>query len=199
MENKNKVSSKIIEIETSIKLLEYLKRNNTIDDGMYNFCINKLLNKIEFENQNTFEGNAKEKLLCLLKNVNDDTLCLTDDSELSIDALDGFPGVLTARWSNLDNHTKNLELNKMLDKCKNRNATFTTVIAIGDKNLINIVRYDIRGKIVKKARGNNGFGFDEIFELENGKTLAELNIEEKNDISSRRHALEKIKDFIVNL
>ena len=49
MESINKVPSKIIEIETSIKLLEYLKRNNTIDDGMYNFCINKLLNKIELE------------------------------------------------------------------------------------------------------------------------------------------------------
>lgn len=49
MENKNKVPSKIIEIKTSIKLLEYLKRENTIDDGMYNFCINKLLNKIELE------------------------------------------------------------------------------------------------------------------------------------------------------
>ena len=49
MENINKVPSKIIEIETSIKLLEYLKRENNIDDGMYNFCINKLLNKIELE------------------------------------------------------------------------------------------------------------------------------------------------------
>ena len=49
MENINKIPSKIIEIETSIKLLEYLKRKNIIDDGMYNFCINKLLNKIEFE------------------------------------------------------------------------------------------------------------------------------------------------------
>ena len=49
MENINKIPSKIIEIETSIKLLEYLKRENTIDDGMYNFCINKLLNKIELE------------------------------------------------------------------------------------------------------------------------------------------------------
>ena len=49
MENENKVPSKIIEIETSIKLLEYLKRNNIIDDRMYNFCINKLLNKIEIE------------------------------------------------------------------------------------------------------------------------------------------------------
>ena len=49
MENKNKVPSKIIEIETSIKLLEFLKRENTIDDGMYNFCINRLINKIELE------------------------------------------------------------------------------------------------------------------------------------------------------
>lgn len=49
MENINKAPSKIIEIETSIKLLEYLKQRNIIDDGMYNFCINKLLNKIEIE------------------------------------------------------------------------------------------------------------------------------------------------------
>lgn len=49
MENINKVPSKIIEIETSIKLLEYLKRKNIIDDGMYNFCINILMNKIELE------------------------------------------------------------------------------------------------------------------------------------------------------
>ena len=49
MENENKIPSKIIEKETSIKLLEYLKRNNTINDRMYNFCINKLLNKIEIE------------------------------------------------------------------------------------------------------------------------------------------------------
>ena len=49
MENINKIPSRIVEIETSIKLLEYLKRRNIIDDGMYNFCINKLLNKIEIE------------------------------------------------------------------------------------------------------------------------------------------------------
>ena len=49
MENINKVPSKIIEIETSIKLLEYLKRKSVIDDGMYNFCINKLIRKLEIE------------------------------------------------------------------------------------------------------------------------------------------------------
>lgn len=49
MEDINRISSKIIEIEASIKLFEYLKRNNTIDDGMYNYCINKYINKIELE------------------------------------------------------------------------------------------------------------------------------------------------------
>ena len=49
MENINKVPSKIIEIETSIKLLEYLKKKSVIDDGMYNFCINRLMSKIELE------------------------------------------------------------------------------------------------------------------------------------------------------
>lgn len=49
MANINKVPSKIIEIETSIKLLEYLKRKSVIDDGMYNFCINRLMSKIELE------------------------------------------------------------------------------------------------------------------------------------------------------
>lgn len=49
MENISKIPSKIIEIETSIKLLEYLKRENTIDDGMYNFCINKLINRLTLE------------------------------------------------------------------------------------------------------------------------------------------------------
>jgi len=49
MKNEKKVPYKIIELEASIKLIEYLKRENTIDDGMYNFCINKLLNKIEIE------------------------------------------------------------------------------------------------------------------------------------------------------
>ena len=51
MEDKNIIPSKIIELETSIKLLEYLKRNSVIDDGMYNFCINRLIGKLELEKQ----------------------------------------------------------------------------------------------------------------------------------------------------
>ena len=61
MVNINKVPSKIIEIETSIKLLEYLKRKSVIDDGMYNFCINRLMNKIELE-KNRIDDEYKNDL-----------------------------------------------------------------------------------------------------------------------------------------
>ena len=60
MENINKVPSKIIEIETSIKLLEYLKRKSVIDDGMYNFCINKLIGKLELEKSKVDENYINE-------------------------------------------------------------------------------------------------------------------------------------------
>ena len=67
MENKNKVPSRIIEIETSIKLLEYLKRKSVIDDGMYNYCINKLVRKIEIEknkiDDNYMENDSNYKIL----------------------------------------------------------------------------------------------------------------------------------------
>ena len=57
----------------------------------------------------------------------------------------------------------------------------------------------IEGYVANELRGNNGFGFDEIFELENGKTLAELTQDEKNEISARKIALEQIKKEINNL
>ena len=67
MENKNIIPSKIIELETSIKLLEYLKRNSVIDDGMYNFCINKLIGKLELDkskiDDNYINENSNYKIL----------------------------------------------------------------------------------------------------------------------------------------
>ena len=60
MEDKNIVPSKIIELETSIKLLEHLKRNNVIDDGMYNFCVNKLIGKLELEKSKIDENYINE-------------------------------------------------------------------------------------------------------------------------------------------
>ena len=60
MEDKNIIPSKIIELETSIKLLEHLKRNSVIDDGMYNFCINKLIGKLELEKSKIDENYINE-------------------------------------------------------------------------------------------------------------------------------------------
>lgn len=69
-----------------------------------------------------------------------------------------------------------------------------------------VARGEVNGNIAKEKRGNNGFGFDEIFELENGKTLAELTSKEKNEISSRKIALENLKyqlkgnkNYIINI
>ena len=158
----------------------------------------KLNKKIELiEDKETFKENAIEKVKCLVNQIDVDELCLADDSGLSIDALDGFPGVYTARWMDADDHTKNLELIKKLDGISNRNAKYTTAIAIADKKMINVIESHLEGEITKEPRGNNGFGFDEILQIENGKTLAELSMEEKNEISSRKKALEEIKNFIM--
>ena len=92
----------------------------------------------------------------------------------------------------------------IIEKLKNvpkekRMIKFITAMAISDgNNTISSVEY-IEGYVAEYVRGDNGFGFDEIFELENGKTLAELSEEEKNEISARRKALEGLKNKIKNI
>ena len=77
-----------------------------------------------------------------------------------------------------------------------RTAKVVCSIAYVDKKNEYVVEGIIKGRISYQKRGNNGFGFDSIFELENGKTLAELKDYEKNDVSSRKIALEKLKEFL---
>lgn len=152
------------------------------------------------ENQMTFSENAREKVNCLYQEIGDDYICIGDDSGISIDALDGFPGVHTARWMNADDHMKNLELLKRLENVpKNkRQCHYTTVIAIKGKEIDKIFEYTLDGIISLNVRGNNGFGFDEIFELPNGKTLAEITMKEKLELSSRRKALDMAIEYLKN-
>lgn len=152
------------------------------------------------ENQMTFSENAKEKVNCLYQEIGDDYICIGDDSGISIDALDGFPGVHTARWMNADDHMKNLELLKRLENVpKNRRQChYTTVIAIKGKEIDKIFEYTLDGIISLNVRGNNGFGFDEIFELPNGKTLAEITMKEKLELSPRRKALDMAIEYLKN-
>lgn len=152
------------------------------------------------ENQMTFSENAREKVNCLYQEIGDDYICIGDDSGISIDVLDGFPGVHTARWMNADDHMKNLELLKRLENVpKNkRQCHYTTVIAIKGKEIDKIFEYTLDGIISLNVRGNNGFGFDEIFELPNGKTLAEITMKEKLELSPRRKALDMAIEYLKN-
>lgn len=156
--------------------------------------------KIEVnEDKNSFKDNALQKVVELSKQLGEGYICIGDDSGISIDALDGFPGLHTARWMDADDHTKNLALLEKMAGIKKERRTchYTTAIAIADANISNCCEYVLDGYISEQCRGENGFGFDEIFELENGKTLAELSSEEKYQISPRKKALEKIYNIIL--
>ena len=160
----------------------------------------KLNKKLEVnEDADSFKGNALQKVTELAKQLDENIIVMGDDSGISIDALNGFPGIHTQRWMDADDHTKNLAL---LEKLKDvpedlRTCHYTTAIAIADKNISNVVEYSLDGKVTREPIGTNGFGFDEIFKLDNGKTLAELTSEEKYAISPRKRALEEIKKFFV--
>ena len=153
------------------------------------------------EDGKTFEENALKKAREVFKITNMPSIA--DDSGLCIDSLKGFPGINTARFLG-DNATDDDRNNYILEKMKDKNdneriAKVICSIAYVDNKNEYIVEGVIKGRIAYKKRGNNGFGFDPIFELENGKTLAELKSYEKNNVSSRKIALEKLKNLLENV
>lgn len=147
------------------------------------------------EDKETFEENAIKKATEISKYLNG-RKCISDDSGIEVEYLNGFPGVFTKRWHAGTDRDRNLEIIKKLEGVpkEKRVVKWISAIAIAEgENVITAVAY-IDGYISETPRGDNGFGFDEIFELENGKTLAELSSEEKNKISARKMALELLKD-----
>ena len=146
------------------------------------------------EDQETFEGNAIKKAETIAKELNG-KLCIADDSGIEIEYLDGFPGVFTKRWHKGTDRERNLAIIENLKGVpkEKRKISFITAMALsdGEKTICEIGRID--GFVAEEVRGENGFGFDEIFELENGKTLAQISQEEKNEISARRIALERLR------
>ena len=153
------------------------------------------------EDGKTFEENAIKKCKIISEKIGDERFVIADDSGLEVEALDGFPGVLTKRWFDGTDRERNLALISKLNEVsmENRRASFVTAIAIANFQNVYSELGILKGNLSKEPRGNNGFGFDEIFELENGKTLAELTDLEKNKISARRIALEKIRKSIIKI
>ncbi len=146
------------------------------------------------EDQKTFEGNAIKKAETIAKQLNGKQ-CIADDSGIEIEYLDGFPGVFTKRWHEGTDRERNLAIIEKLKGIprEKRKINFVTAIALSDGKETICEVGKIEGFVAEEVKGENGFGFDEIFELENGKTLAELSQEEKNQISARRIALEKLR------
>lgn len=149
------------------------------------------------ENETTIEGNAifKAKYIYEKFNIN----VFADDTGLEVEALNGEPGVHSARYAGTTrNSEKNIKkLLKNLKNIKNRNARFKTVIALIIDNKLHIFHGIVEGYILDSPKGNNGFGYDPIF-CPNGfdKSFAELTLKEKNLISHRSFAMKKLIDFI---
>ena len=155
------------------------------------------------EDGTTFEENAaiKAKAVAeLLPEQDRDTIVLADDSGLEIDALNGEPGIYSARYMGEDTsyHIKNAELIHRLEgvPAEKRTARFVCAVAavLPDRTCLT-VRGTIEGRIGYEERGSNGFGYDPIFMLpDRGCTTAELPPEEKNRISHRGKALRLMEE-----
>jgi len=150
------------------------------------------------ETADTLAGNAMQKAEFIYKNYGID--CFADDTGLEVDALNGKPGVHTARYAFPDRHDPEANTQKLLQELageKNRNARFRTAIAYikgGKKYLFQGI---VEGKIATEKRGTKGFGYDPVFIPEDTeKTFAELGVEIKNQISHRARAVAKLCEFL---
>jgi len=151
------------------------------------------------EDGKTLEKNAlkKAKEIFLATNIPS----LADDTGLEVFALNGEPGVYSARYSG-ENATYKGNCEKLLFNLKNiseekRQAQFRSVIAFVSHDIETTVEGTCSGKIISDMRGENGFGYDPLFLLDGfTKTFAELSSEEKNKISHRAKALEKMKGVL---
>ena len=122
---------------------------------------------------------------------------LADDTGLFVEAVEGAPGVMSARYSGPD-ATYESNMKKLLSELEGvpetkRNALFRTVIALRTEKSLHLVEGELHGRIATHPRGQHGFGYDPVFELRDGRTLAELEFEEKNRISHRALALQRTK------
>lgn len=149
------------------------------------------------ETEQTLEGNAQIKARWVKNKYGYD--CFADDTGLMVEALDGAPGVYSARFAGehcSPSDNIRLLLEKMKDK-ENRNAAFKTVVALilGDKEFL--FEGEVKGLISRGNNGISGFGYDPVFIPEGSKlSFAEMEPEDKNKISHRGRAMLKLGNFL---
>lgn len=152
------------------------------------------------EDGETFEENSLKKASEIMKATGKTTIA--DDSGLMVDYLGGAPGVYSARFAGeeCDDTKNNEKLLKLLKgiPAKSRGAKFVSVITLifADGNTI-VARGECKGRIIEAPTGENGFGYDPLFVPEGyNKTFAQLSEDEKNSISHRAKALEKLEELL---
>lgn len=151
------------------------------------------------EEESLIEGNAlaKARYVYNASGLN----VFADDTGLEIAALDGLPGVHSARFAGEDkDSSENIKkVLYMLDTNENREARFRTVIALILDKKEYLFEGIVNGKIIYEKRGTMGFGYDPIFVPEgNHFTFAEMDLTEKNTISHRAQAFNKLKEFLLH-
>jgi len=152
------------------------------------------------ETESTLEGNAKLKADYITEKYGFD--CFADDTGLEVEALDGKPGVYSARYAGEHgNAEKNME--KLLNELQNkssRKAKFRTIIALNLRNKQYLFEGICDGEILNEKSGVKGFGYDPIFKPKNASSsFAEMNSEEKNIISHRGIAIQELVQFLNSL
>lgn len=145
------------------------------------------------ENGTTFEENALIKARAAAKESG--RPCIADDSGLEVDALDGAPGVYSARYCAGSDMDRVMYLLKNMEGKSDREARFVSAVACvfpGGKEIV--VRGECHGEILKELKGEGGFGYDPVFYVPaEGCTFAEMTQERKNMISHRANAMEKLR------
>jgi XTP/dITP diphosphohydrolase len=146
----------------------------------------------------TLEENSRQKAEFVFNNFN--VACLADDTGLEVEALNGEPGVFSASYAGPQRNSQdNTELLLVkLAKFQNRKAQFRTVITYFEtKNLVTQFEGIVKGEILHQPKGTEGFGYDPVFRPEGfSKTLAEMTLLEKNQISHRGTAIQKLVKFL---
>lgn len=149
------------------------------------------------ETANTLEGNARQKAMYIYENYGMD--CFADDTGLEVDALNGAPGVFSARYAG-DGHDSEANMQKLLKELEgkeNRKAQFRTAICLIMEGKEYLFEGIVKGEITAEKRGGAGFGYDPIFVPEGyEQTFAELGNDIKNTISHRARAVEKLCKFL---
>ena len=180
--NKNKIKEIQLLLPSTIQILSFE------DIG----CIEDIP-----ETADTIEGNAILKANYVTENYGYN--CFADDTGLEVKALNGEPGVYSARYAG-EQKDANDNMDKLLANLKdetNRNAQFKTVIALNINGNQTLFTGIIKGMIIEEKVGTNGFGYDPIFVADGyDKTFAELTIEEKSKISHRGKAVHQLVAFL---